>query len=92
MVNILLNFGYMVNMYTLINLNRLLISESLATFLLVGETIFLKDHRDNCFGLKIPKDEVAHYLQLAVAADIAELTLAAAGEPEVTIEEFKKKI
>ena len=46
----------------------------------------------NCFGFKIPKDEVAHYLQLAVAADIAELTLATAREHEVTIEEFKKKI
>ena len=49
----------------------------------------------NCFGFKIPKDEVAHYLSLAVIADIAEAPLVAAREHEVNIEESeesKKKI
>ena len=44
---------------------------------------------DNCFGFKIPKDEVAHSLQLAVAADIAEPALGISRDHEVNFEESK---
>ena len=45
----------------------------------------------NCFGFKIPKDEVAHYLSLAVIADIAESALVAARDHEVINEESEDR-
>ena len=49
---------------------------------------------DNCYGFKIPKDEVAHSLPLAMAAaaDIAEPALVVLREHGGNFEEFKKKI
>ena len=46
---------------------------------------------DNCYSFKIPKDEVAHCLPLAAAADIAELTLMPAREHEENKDDIKSK-
>ena len=47
---------------------------------------------DNCYGFKIPKDEVAHYLPLAAIADIAESALRGLRDHEANIEESQDKI
>ena len=45
----------------------------------------------NCFGFKIPKDEVAHDLSLAAIADIAEPLVWQSRDHEVNFEESENK-
>ena len=45
----------------------------------------------NCFGFKIPKDEVAHALSLAAIADIAEPAHVISRDHEVNFEESESK-
>ena len=77
--------------YSLIFFNFPLCWETLATFSLVGETIILNNYMGNCYGFKSPKDELAHSLQLAVAADIAEPALGNSRDHEVNFEESENK-
>ena len=69
-------------LYSLNFLNFPFGSETLATFSLDGEMIHFKNYMGNCFGFKIQKDAVAHFLSLAAIADIAEPALVAALDQE----------
>ena len=53
--------------------------------------IYLKGYMGNCYGFKIPKDEVAHFLPLAAVADIAEPLVWQSREQEVNFEESEDK-
>ena len=77
--------------YKAITYNHLFISESLATFSLVGETIHSKGYIGNSYGFKIPKDEVAHFLPLTAVADIAERLVWQSRDHEVNSEESENK-
>ena len=68
------------------------VCDTLATFSLVGETSHFKNYMGNCFGFKIQKDAVAHFLSLAAIADIAEPALEAARAHEGNFEESKSII
>ena len=46
----------------------------------------------NCYGFKIPKDEVPHFVPLAAIADIAESALRGLRHHEANIEESQDKI
>ena len=78
-------------MYSLNFYNFPSVWDTLATFSLVGDPRPFKNYMDNCYGFKIPKDEVTHYLPLAAIADIAEPALGISRDHEVNFEESESK-